>query len=343
MAISARAQIDHTRPVTLALDAMSGDQGAGIVVDAAKSIVRRHQNVTLILVGDETLLRGAIPADEPRLRVMHAAEVVAMDEPPADALRKKKQSSMRLAINLVRDGEASACVSAGNTGALMATAKYVLKTVEGIDRPAILAELPAHEGSVHLLDVGANTTCSAEQLFQFAVMGSVVTANLSGNPTPRVALLNIGSEQIKGHDTVREAAALLEKSGLNYVGFIEGNDLFRGQTEVIVTDGFTGNVALKTMEGTASLVSHYLRRTFTAGLLARLQGLVALPGLRRLRATLDPRAYNGASFVGLNGIVIKSHGGADAIAFEYAIETALLEVQDNVPAEIVRWLQNEAA
>lgn len=343
MAVAARAQIKGNRPVTLALDAMSGDRGPDIVIDAALAVLRRHDHVSLLLVGDEPTLSRSITARDERLRIIHAPEVVAMDEPPADALRKKKYSSMRVAINLVRDGDASACVSAGNTGALMATAKFVLKTVAGIDRPAIMAELPAYEGSVHLLDVGANTTSDAAQLYQFAVMGSVVTANLCDSGRPRVALLNIGSEQIKGHGSIREAAALLEASGLNYVGFIEGNGMFSGAADVIVSDGFSGNIALKTMEGTASLVSHYLRRTFSSSLLSRLQGLVAMPSLLRLRATLDPRAYNGASFVGLNGIVVKSHGGADAVAFEHAIETALLEVQDNVPAEILRWLQNEAA
>ncbi|MEO0617425.1 MAG: phosphate acyltransferase PlsX, partial [Pseudomonadota bacterium] len=257
--------------------------------------------------------------------------------------RRKKQSSMRIAINRVKDGEAAACVSAGNTGALMATAKFVLKTVSDIERPAIMAELPAMDGGVYLLDVGANASCSAGQLYQFAVMGSVVAANLSGNSAPRVALLNIGEEDIKGNQVVREAAALIEASGLNYVGFVEGDAICQGGVDVIVTDGFTGNVALKTMEGTATLIAHYLRQSFLRSLWSRLQALVARPSLNHLRATLDPRAYNGASFVGLNGIVIKSHGGADAVAFEHAIETALLEVQDNVPAGIARWLSNEAA
>ncbi|MEL6949224.1 MAG: phosphate acyltransferase PlsX [Pseudomonadota bacterium] len=343
MAPHARASIDASRPVRLALDAMSGDEGPSVVVAAARAITQRHSHVSLDLVGDQRVL-GDLLGDQPeRIDIVHADQVVTMDEPPADALRRKKQSSMRIAINRVKEGEAAACVSAGNTGALMATAKFVLKTVSDIERPAIMAELPSMAGGVYLLDVGANASCSAGQLYQFAVMGSVVAANLSGSAAPRIALLNIGQEDIKGNPVVREAAALIEASGLNYVGFVEGDAVCQGGVDVVVTDGFTGNVALKTMEGTATLITHFLRQSFLRSLWSRLQALVARPSLNHLRATLDPRAYNGASFVGLNGIVIKSHGGADAVAFEHAIETALLEVQDNVPAGIARWLSNEAA
>ncbi|MEO0347176.1 MAG: phosphate acyltransferase PlsX [Pseudomonadota bacterium] len=335
--------IDASRPVRLALDAMSGDKGPSVVVAAARAITTRYPHVSLDLVGDQRVLRDVLGDRPERIDIVHADQVVTMDEPPADALRRKKQSSMRIAINRVKDGEAAACVSAGNTGALMATAKFVLKTVSDIERPAIMAELPAMDGGVYLLDVGANASCSAGQLYQFAVMGSVVAANLSGNDAPRIALLNIGQEDIKGNPVVREAAALIEASGLNYVGFVEGDAVCQGGVDVVVTDGFTGNVALKTMEGTATLITYFLRLSFLRSLWSRLQALVARPSLNHLRATLDPRAYNGASFVGLNGIVIKSHGGADAVAFEHAIETALLEVQDNVPAGIARWLSNEAA
>jgi glycerol-3-phosphate acyltransferase PlsX len=225
----------------------------------------------------------------------------------------------------------------------MATAKFVLKMLPGIDRPAIIAELPAIGGSVHMLDLGANTVCNTEHLFQFALMGSIVTADIRGIQRPRVALLNIGVEDTKGHDTVREAAARLSSSGLNYVGFIEGNEIFSGKADVVVTDGFTGNVALKTMEGTAGLVSHYLRRAFTRSLFARMQGVLAAPVLRRLSVEMDSRNYNGASLVGLNGIVIKSHGSADSYAFQHAIETALVEVRNQVPAQIGRLLEQEAA
>ncbi len=240
-------------------------------------------NLSLILVGDETELKGLVAADtgnEPRLRIVHASEVVAMAEPPADALRKKKDSSMRVAIDLVKSGDADACVSAGNTGALMATARFVLKMLPGIDRPAIIAELPAKGGSLHMLDLGANTQGSAEHLFQYAVMGSIVASDIQGIDKPRIALLNIGAEDTKGDDTVREAAAMLHDSTLNYVGFIEGSDLFSGKADVVVTDGFTGNVALKTMEGTVGLCAHYLRRAFTPGLASTAAGCSRASGAK---------------------------------------------------------------
>jgi phosphate acyltransferase len=234
-------------------------------------------------------------------------------------------------------------VSAGNTGALMAIARFVLKMLPGIERPAIIAELPAIGGTVHMLDLGANTAGDAELLFQFAVMGSIVTGDIRRLERPRVALLNIGVEATKGHDAVREAAAMLEASSLNYVGFIEGNEIFSGKADVVVSDGFTGNVALKTMEGTIGLASHYLRRAFTRTPFAKLQALLAAPVLKALAIEMDSRNYNGASLVGLNGIVIKSHGSADAYAFQHAIDTALVEVKNQVPRQIGILLQQEAA
>jgi glycerol-3-phosphate acyltransferase PlsX len=330
----------------ISLDAMSGDLGAEAVVRAAVASLDKHADLQLLLVGDQPQLQNLvtrIAGEQPRLSIIHASEVVEMSESPVDALRRKKDSSMRVALNLVKDGTALACVSAGNTGALMATAKYVLKMLPGIDRPAIITELPAIGGSLHMLDLGANTQCSAEHLFQFAVMGSIVTADITGIEAPRIALLNIGAEDSKGHDTIKEAAAMLNASSLNYVGFIEGNSLFSGKTDVVVTDGFTGNVALKTMEGTVGLASHYLRRAFTNGWLARLQAVLARPVLRNLAEEMDSRKYNGATLVGLNGIVIKSHGGADAYAFQHAIDTAVVEVQNQVPSQIGRLLQRETA
>jgi glycerol-3-phosphate acyltransferase PlsX len=275
--------------------------------------------------------------------MVHASEVVGMSESAADALRKKKDSSMRVAIDLVKFGAAAACVSAGNTGALMATAKFVLKMLPGIDRPAIIAELPAIGGSLHMLDLGANTLCSAEHLFQFGVMGSIVATDISDIAKPRIALLNIGAEDTKGHDTVKDAAAMLSASSLNYVGFIEGSELFSGKADVVVTDGFTGNVALKTMEGTIGLATHYLRRAFTRNLSAKLQALLAGPVLRSLAVGMESRRYNGATLVGLNGIVIKSHGGADSVAFQHAIDTAIVEVRNQMPEQIGALLQQEAA
>ncbi len=325
---------------------MSGDLGAEIVVRAAKASLDKHVNLELILVGDEKELTGhvtRIVGNEPRLRIRHSTEVVGMSEAPADALRRKKDSSMRVAINLVKNGEAAACVSAGNTGALMATAKFVLKMLPDIDRPAIIAELPSIGGTVHMLDLGANTVNDPEQLFQFALMGSIVVSDICDIERPRVALLNIGVEDTKGHDTVREAAAKLNQSSLNYVGFIEGNEIFCGKADVVVTDGFTGNVALKTMEGTVGLVSHYLKRAFTRNLLARLQAVFARPVLNELKMEMDSRHYNGASLVGLNGIVVKSHGSADSYAFEHAIENALIELRKQVPQQIGSLLEQEAA
>jgi glycerol-3-phosphate acyltransferase PlsX len=266
-----------------------------------------------------------------------------VSESPTDALRKKKDSSMRVAINMVKEGSAQACVSAGNTGALMATSKYVLKMLPGIDRPAIIAELPSIGGTVHMLDLGANTVGSPEQLFQFAVMGSIVTGDIRRLDRPRIALLNIGVEHTKGHDTVRDAAALLTESGLNYVGFIEGNEIFSGKADVVVTDGFTGNVAIKTMEGTIGLSVHYLRRAFTRNLYSKIQAVLAGGVLKNLAVEMDSRNYNGASLVGLNGIVIKSHGSADSHAFQHAIDTALVEVSNQVPLQIGNMLQQEAA
>lgn len=330
----------------ISLDAMSGDLGAEIVVRAAKASLEKYPDLELIVVGDENELHGhvtRIVGKEPRMIIRNASEVVGMSESPVEALRKKKDSSMRIAIDLVKEGTAQACVSAGNTGALMATAKFVLRMLPGIDRPAIIAELPAIGGTVHMLDLGANTTCDAEQLFQFALMGSIVTADISGIERPRVALLNIGVEDTKGHDSLRDAAAKLNGSGLNYVGFIEGNEIFSGKTDVVVTDGFTGNVALKTMEGTVGLASHYLRRAFTRNWWCKMQALLAGQVLKNLSVEMDSRNYNGASLVGLNGIVIKSHGGADSYAFQHAIETAFVEVRKQVPQQIGKLLQQEAA
>jgi len=325
---------------------MSGDLGPEVVVRAAAATLQKYAHVDLILVGDEGVLGNLvneIVGENARLTIRHASEVVSMSEPPAEALRKKKDSSMRVAINLVQESAADACVSAGNTGALMATAKFVLKMLPGIDRPAIIAELPAIGGSLHMLDLGANTQCTPQQLFQYAVMGSLVSSDILGIDKPRVALLNIGAEDTKGHDTVKEAAALINESSLNYIGFVEGSELVSGKADVVVTDGFTGNVALKTMEGTVRLCAHYLKRGFTRNWLTRLQALAAGPVLRRLALEFDSRNYNGATLGGLNGIVIKSHGNADAYAFQHAIDTAIVEVRKQLPQQIGKLLKREAA
>jgi glycerol-3-phosphate acyltransferase PlsX len=325
---------------------MSGDLGAEVVVRAAAETLERYRNIELVLVGDETELSGLVHdiiGTDARVRIQHASQVVAMSEPPADALRKKKDSSMRVAIDLVKAGEADACVSAGNTGALMATARFVLKMLPGIDRPAIITEVPAIGGSIHMLDLGASTQATPEHLYQYAVMGSIVAADIVGIERPRVALLNIGAEDTKGHGTVKEAAALLNESTLNYVGFIEGSELFKGRTDVVVTDGFTGNVALKTMEGTVGLCVHYLKRQFRRNWFSKLQALLARSVLKSLAVEMDSRNYNGATLAGLNGIVIKSHGSADAYAFKHAIETAVVEVRNQLPQQIGKFLERESA
>jgi glycerol-3-phosphate acyltransferase PlsX len=325
---------------------MSGDLGAEVVVHAAAATLKKYRNIELRLVGDQVELQSLVSriiGDNPRLQIVHASEVVAMAEPPAEALRKKKDSSMRVAINLLKDGSADACVSSGNTGALMATAKFVLKMLPGIDRPAFITQLPAMGGSLHMLDLGANTEASAEQLFQYAMMGSIVSSDIVGIAKPRIALLNIGVEDMKGHDTVRAAAALLNASTLNYVGFIEGNDLFSGKADVVVTDGFTGNVALKAIEGAVGLVHHFLRRAFTRNWFSKLQAVLASRVLKGLAQEMDSRHYNGATLVGLNGIVIKSHGSADSLAFQHAIDTAIVEVRNQLPRQIGTLLRKEIA
>ncbi|WP_018952401.1 phosphate acyltransferase PlsX [Thioalkalivibrio sulfidiphilus] len=328
---------------TIALDAMGGDHGPGVVVPAAVGALGKYPDIELVLVGDESML-GAEIARHPgqsseRLRIHHASQVVGMDEPPAQALRNKKDSSMRVAINLVKDGKAHACVSAGNTGALMATARYVLKTLPGIDRPAISTAIPSIHGHTHMLDLGANVDCTAEHLFQFAVMGSVLVSAVDNNPSPKVGLLNIGQEEIKGSDQIKEAGRLLEASNLNYIGFVEGDDIFCGDVDVVVCDGFVGNVSLKTSEGVARMVSHFIRAEFKRNLFSRFAALFALPVLGNLKKRIDPRLYNGASLLGLQGIVIKSHGGADAFSFENAIRIARLEVEKNIAQRIDKQLE----
>ncbi|MES0874406.1 phosphate acyltransferase PlsX [Sinimarinibacterium thermocellulolyticum] len=325
-------------PVVLSIDAMSGDHGHETVVDAALLALDAHASVELILVGDEATLRADLRKrkrdNEARLRVQHASEVVAMDESPSKALRNKKDSSMRVAIDLVKQGQAQAAVSAGNTGALMATAKFVLKTLPGIDRPAIISAIPSVNGHVHMLDLGANAECSAEQLLQFAVMGSALVTATLGIERPKVALLNIGEEEIKGNEVIKQAAQLLAASPLNYIGYVEGDGVFLRDIDVVVCDGFTGNIALKTGEGVARLIYHFIRQEFTRSLFTKISALMAMPALKALGGRMDPRNYNGASLVGLNGIVIKSHGSADAQAFAAAIRVALKEVEQGVPQRI---------
>lgn len=336
------------RPICISLDATGGDHGMDSVVPGAIRAATGYPGLELILVGDEAALAqrlAKVPAEvRARLSIQHATQVVAMDEPAADALRKKKDSSMRVAIDLVKEGRAQAAVSAGNTGALMATAKFVLKTLPGIDRPALCSAIPSVGGHTHMLDLGANADCSAEQLFQFAVMGSVLASAVYGIDRPTIGLLNIGSEEIKGNDVVRAAAQMIQSNGkLNYIGFVEGNDIFSDRVDVVVADGFAGNVALKTAEGLAKMVARFLREEFERNLFTKLAALVSLPVMRSAGKRLDPRRYNGASLLGLNGIVIKSHGSADELAFAHAIKIAMLEVEKQVPERIASVLTDQLA
>ncbi len=321
--------------IHLALDAMGGDFGPAVTVPAALAALQRHPELRLTLVGDETAIAGLVPKGlTERCQVMHAPQKVEMSDRPSIALRTKRESSMRIALDMLRDGKVDACVSAGNTGALMAIARYVLKTLPGIERPAICATMPSVNGATHVLDLGANVDSSSEELFRFAVMGSVLASSIDNRPNPRIALLNIGEEEIKGNDRVKQTAILLEQSTLNYCGFAEGNDLYSGRFDVIVCDGFVGNVALKASEGVAGMLVALAREEFSRGILSKLRALVAAPVLRRLRDRADPRRYNGASLLGLRGIVIKSHGGADIFSFGHAIDEAIMEVRKGVPEKI---------
>jgi glycerol-3-phosphate acyltransferase PlsX len=317
--------------VTLAIDAMGGDHGTTVTIPAAVEYLKQFPDDTIILVGIPDAVEAELGVLGMKagvhLRVHPASEVVGMDEQPQSALRGKKDSSMRVSINLVKNGEALACVSAGNTGALMATARYVLKTIPGIDRPAIPPYSPTKHGRVCMLDLGANTDCNAHHLLQFALMGSTLVTALEKKSNPSVGLLNIGSEDIKGNEVVKQAAELLRDSDLNFYGNVEGNDIFKGTTDVVVCDGFVGNVALKTTEGLAQMLGGFLREEFGRNIFSKLAALVAMPVLNAFKRRVDHRRYNGASLLGLKGIVVKSHGSADIFAFRCAIERAAEEVR----------------
>jgi glycerol-3-phosphate acyltransferase PlsX len=328
--------------VTIAVDAMGGDHGPPVTVAASLRFLEATPDARIILVGSKEAVQRVLDTARSRAverATIHAtSEVVEMNEPPSDALRHKKDSSMRVAINLVKDGVAQACVSAGNTGALMAISRFVLKTLPGIDRPAIASQLPTRQGVTLALDLGANVDCTPEQLLQFAIMGSALVSAVEGIERPTVGLLNIGEEEIKGNDVVKEAAELLKTSGLNFYGNVEGTDIYKGTTDVIVCDGFVGNVALKTSEGLALMLADYLREEFTRNTLRRSLALVALPAINAFKRRVDPRRYNGATLIGLKGVVIKSHGSADPLAFRHALKKAYTEVTHGVLERIAQRL-----
>ena len=320
--------------ITVAIDCMGGDHGPHVTVPAALGFLKSNSQVDIVLVGlrdtieAELKARGVAPG--PRLRVHHASQVVLMDESPALALRNKKDSSMRVAVDLVKSGEAQACVSAGNTGALMAVSRFVLKMLPGIDRPAIISALPTLRGSTYVLDLGANVDCSPENLLQFAIMGATLVAAVEHKDRPTVRLLNIGEEDIKGNDVVKRAAELLRGSDLNFIGNIEGDGIYKGEADVVVCDGFVGNVMLKASEGMAQMMGSFIRQEFARSFLTRLAGAIVMPILQAFRRRVDPRGYNGATLLGLKGIVMKSHGSADVFAFRRAIERAAEEVRNEV-------------
>lgn len=329
----------HTAPVTLAVDGMGGDIGLAVTVPAVAKLLATNSSVRIAFVALPELAEQALSeaglSNHPRLEFIPAAEVVSMEDSVRVALRNKKKSSMRLAINEVRDGRAQAAISAGNTGALMAVSRFVLKTLPGIERPAICAPIPTRQGHCHMLDLGANVDSEPQHLLQFAIMGSALVRAVDQLERPTVALLNIGEEDIKGNEQIKEAAQLLAAHPqLNYVGFVEGTGIFQGDVDVVVSDGFMGNVALKTMEGMASMIGHMIREEVSQSWLKKLSALLALPLLKGLKKRLDPQRYNGASLVGLNGVVVKSHGGADINGFLNALLVAVHEAERNVPALI---------
>jgi phosphate acyltransferase len=320
--------------VKLTIDCMGGDHGPAVTVPAAVKFVREHPDAQLLLVGIEDAIQAQLKKckafGDPALTVVPATEVVEMDDPVEVALRRKKDSSMRVALNLVKDGTAQACVSAGNTGALMAVSRYVLKTLPGIERPAIAFALPNRTGYTMMLDLGANVDCEPQHLLQFAEMGHALVAALEGKERPTIGLLNIGEEIIKGNDTIKRAGELLRASTLNFRGNVEGNDIYKGTVDVVVCDGFVGNVALKTSEGLAQMLGDFIKEEFSRTPLTKLMALAALPVLNRFKKRVDHRRYNGAALLGLRAIVIKSHGSADAYGFEWAIKRGYDAVKNGV-------------
>jgi glycerol-3-phosphate acyltransferase PlsX len=332
---------------SIAIDVMGGDHGIKVTVPASIQILQQFLEINIILVGNEVEIKKSLSklksSNHPRISIFNTTESVGMDESPQSALKNKKNSSMRLAINLVKTHEASACVSAGNTGALMATARFVLKMLNGIERPAIASNFPNRGGGVTcVLDLGANTDSTPEQLLQFSVMGAMLTSALTKKKNPSVGLLNIGSEDIKGNEVVKKTFVLLKESHLNFYGNVEGDDIFKGTTDVVVCDGFVGNVALKTTEGVLRMFGNFLTAEYKKNWITKIIALISLSLLKSFRKRLDPRRYNGASFLGLNGIVIKSHGGADILAFKTAIITAIEESENRVLEKIKKQIKIES-
>ncbi len=333
--------------IKISIDASSGDLGVGATIMAGVKALKTFQDLYLYFVGSESAIQTEInqhPSSQKlshRFSVIHASEVVAMNDSPASALRKKKDSSMRIAINLVKNSQVDACVSAGNTGALMAISRFVLKTIEGIDRPAIMGRMPTMTGHTHMLDLGANVDSKPESLVEFAIMGAMAVKHTENISAPTIGLLNIGEEEMKGSDKIKKTAKLLKDSTLNYVGFVEGDDIYKGSVDLVICDGFEGNIALKASEGVAMMMSYYLKQAFNRNIFTKIIAIIATPILKNFKSTLDPGKYNGASLLGLRGIVVKSHGGADVDSFFYAIEEAYLEAHAKITEKIASQISLE--
>jgi glycerol-3-phosphate acyltransferase PlsX len=331
--------------IKVSIDASGGDFGIPVTVVAGFKALSAFQDLHLVFVGETAAIQAEVdnnPCSKKfakRFSITHASEVIAMNESPAIALRRKKDSSMRVAINLVKDKTVDACVSAGNTGALMAISRFMLKTIKGINRPAIMGCIPTINGHTHMLDLGANVDSKPETLLEFAIMGSTAVKHTENINAPSVGLLNIGEEEMKGNDVIKKTSELLKKSNLNYVGFIEGDDIYKGAVDLVVCDGFEGNIALKASEGVASMMGHYLKQAFKKNIFTKIIALIATPVLKEFKVSLNPGKYNGASLLGLRGIVVKSHGSADADSFFQAIKAAYLEAD----AKIIKKIENQVA
>lgn len=337
--------------IKVSIDASGGDHGIPVTIKAGIKALGVFKDLHITFVGDQSLIKTELnkhsPSDKTsaRIQIVHATEVVLMDESPALALRKKKDSSMRVAINLVKSNEVDACVSAGNTGALMAISRFVLKTIKGIDRPAIMGRMPTMTGHTHMLDLGANVDSSPQALLEFATMGAIAVEQTESISRPTVGLLNIGEEDMKGNDKIKKTSELLKASNLNYTGFVEGDDIYKGTVDLVVCDGFEGNIALKASEGVAAMMGLYLKRAFTRNWLTKIVALIATPVLKDFKASLDPGKYNGASLLGLRGIVVKSHGGANSDSFFMAISEAHLEANakiiDKISLQVSKELEKD--
>ena len=322
--------------ITLSLDVMSGEKDPEASINAALNLLELREDIRIFLVGDKDIIKQQTSGKTgDRLQIVHAKEIVEMNDPPVVVLRQKKQSSMRLAVDLVKDGVAQACVSSGSTGALMAISKYTLKTIPSIDRPALMTSIPTIKDSTYFLDLGANISCTPEQLYQFALMGNVIAREIRGIDQPRIGLLNMGVEASKGNQVIKEAAKLINSSSMNFIGYVEGNNLVEGIADVVVCDGFTGNIALKTMEGSVRLVFRFLEDAFNSSAFNKFSSIVSKSALNQAKDKIDPRRYNGALLLGLNGVVVKSHGDSDSFGIHHALITAIEEVQKNIVAKLI--------